>query len=828
MRAFGTIRRLKEPTALPRETGIKTIPQILVAALAIFSSAAAGETIGEITVEPASIELFGPAESAQVLVHGKTADGRLIDLTTNATFRVLGGAATASASGLVSTEQDGLATLEIDAGGRQARIPITVERFGEPRNFDFEQHITPILNRFGCNGSACHGKAGGQNGFQLSVFGFDPRSDFETLTVRARGRRLSRTAADASMFLLKASGELPHEGGAILDRNSREFETLRDWIEAGAPLEAEVPRVMAVRVSPGERSLQPGSRQQLRVVATDESGREIDVTALSKFETNRPGIAEVDENGLITIGQRAGQAAIMARYLGYIDTFEVLIPGPEQSGAFPVLAQHNFIDEHVDRKLAALNLHPSRLAGDSEFLRRAFLDIIGTLPTSVEARAFLADKSPDKRAKLVDGLLDRPEFVDYWALRWADQLRVDSEALGAQGAFAFYQWIRQNVENNAPWDEFVRQILTADGPLGQAPAGHFYKVTKRPGDAASTLSQVFLGVRITCAECHHHPFDKWEQDDYYGMQAYFQPVSVQKIVDQEFIVAAAPSTATNPRTKEKIFPHPLGTARPLEAETPEVSGRESLAAWLTSPENPWFAQNLANRLAAHFFGRGLIEPIDDVRDTNPPSNPELLAALAKEVVAKDYDIKAVIRTIAASRTYQLSSEPNSSNLADEENYSRAWLKRLPSEVLLDAVSQVTGIPEKFMGTPPGFRAIQLWDSQVDHYFLKIYGRPIRATACTCERGDEVSIAQVMHLMNSPQINAKIGDEAGRVARLVGSIPDNAELIDEIYLTTFSRFPDTAEKETALAHFAQPGKTRQLLAEDLTWSLMNALEFVFNH
>ena len=714
-----------------------------------------------------------------------------------------------------------------------------------PRQFNFENDISPLLTRHGCNASQCHGKAEGQNGFKLSVFGYDALADFRALTVESKGRRTSPAAPEQSLMLAKASGALPHQGGARIPAGSPDYETVRAWLAAGAPFgSTNDARVVRVELEPRERILAPGSKLQLRVNATYSDGRKADVTRFCVFQSNNDSLAKVDEHGAVLIGSLPGQTSVMARYLGEVTSFMAIVPRPGKPVGDAGFAEFNFIDKHVNAHLKKLNLRPSDVCDDATFLRRAHLDIIGTLPTAEEARRFLSDdvaaevrrrsdgatnesaSSPrrlQRRAQLVEELLKRPEFADFWALKWADLLRVDRQKLGQRDAYAYYRWIRDQFAANRPLDQFARALLTAEGPLDDAPAGHFYKVVTRPGDMANAVSQVFLGIRLACAECHHHPFDRWSQTDYYGMSGLFAQVSIRKGALGETLLAEGNPATKHPRTGENVPPHAL------DAEPSKDPGdrRRALAEWFTAPENPWFARNLANRLAAHFLGRGVIEPVDDVRATNPPGNPALLDALAGAVVESRFDLKQFIRTLTASRTYQLSATPNDTNAQDEQNYSRALFKRLPAEVLLDAVSQVTGVPEKFDGVPNGARAIQLWDSQTQHYFLKLFGRPVRVTACECERNSEASIAQVLHLLNSPNLHAKLTHADGQLARLNAAHPDNSKLADELYLTFFSRLPSDAERQLVAKHLAA-SPDRQQAVEDYAWSLLNAVEFVFNH
>ena len=696
-----------------------------------------------------------------------------------------------------------------------------------PRIFNFENDIIPVFSRFGCNSSGCHAKAEGQNGFKLSVFGFDPGADYLALTQEARGRRVLTPVPEQSLLLAKASGGVPHGGGVRIDRQSEFYRTLRDWIAAGTPFGSPSdPQVVSVKVEPREQSLKPRQQQSLRVLATYSDGRQADVTSLAKFQSNNEGLATVDEAGLVTAGETPGDVAVMAAFMGQVDVFRALLPRPEPIASYPSLPEFNFVDGHVDRKLRKLNILPSGPATDADFLRRVTLDIIGTLPTAEETRAFLADDRADKRARLVNRLLQRPEYAEFWALKWADLLRVDRQALGHRRAFEYYQFLKSRLASNTRYDQFCRDIVSAKGPLSEQPGGIFYKVVTSSGAMASTVSQVFLGVRIECAQCHHHPFDRWSQHDYLGMQGYFMQVAFKPTPAGEALVSNPAGKVTHPRTGEVVFTHALGM--PTPTEDPPGDRRRQLGTWLTSPENPWFARNLVNRFWAHFLGRGLVEPVDDVRTTNPPSNPELLDALSRSFTESGFDVQQLIRTICASRVYQTSATPNSTNQRDDQNYSRALLKRPSAEVLFDAVCQVTGVEEKFAGTPPGVRAVQLWDSQVPHYFLKLFGRPTRVTACECERSVEPSVAQVLHVLNSPEIQDKLSHEGGRVARLVHRISDNGLLVDEFFLTFLNRYPSDEERTRATNFLRDHADNRRQAAEDLAWTLLNTVEFLFNH
>jgi hypothetical protein len=677
--------------------------------------------------------------------------------------------------------------------------------------FHFENDILPILGRHGCNSSGCHGKAEGQGGFKLSVFASDPEADYAALTKEGRGRRLIPSAPDASLFLRKGSGRAAHGGGTRFPYGGEDYRTLRAWIAAGMPFGSpDAPRVVLLRVEPTERVMSPKAEQKLRVFAKYSDGTEKDVTRHARFQSNADAVAGVSASGLVTTGDVPGEAAVMAAYLGEVGLFRVMVPRPTTPKPLAALQpQFNLIDKLVDAKLAKLNVAPSGLCSDADFLRRVFLDLTGTLPTPAETRAFLADTAKDKRAKLVESLLDRPEFADLWAMRWADLLRVDRQALGHQRAYLYYKWIRQSIAENKPFDQFARELVTAEGPADEVGPVNFFKVVTKPGEVAGTVSQVFLGVRIACAECHHHPFDRWKQSDYYGMTAFF-----------------APSPPTHPRTKQPVFAYALGTDMP--AKNPEGDRRLLLAEWMTRPDNPYFARNLANRTWAWLLGRGLVEPVDDVRATNPPSNPELLDALAKFTIENKYDVRKLVVLITGSRVYQTSATPNATNEKDEQNFSRAYFKRPEAEVLLDMLCQSLGVPEKFGGSPTATRAVQLWDSKARHDFLKLFGRPSRVSACECERTREPSVSQVLNLLNSPDIQAKLTHEAGTVAKLVREQKDDAKLVEELYLTFFSRFPTAEETDLGVKHLRKYAANRREAAEDLAWAMLNSTEFAFNH
>lgn len=780
-------------------------------------------------IDPETVVLDGSGSLVTPIVTGETSDGRLIDLTDQAKFENLSPALyQLTAQRRLRGIEDGGGSLQVSALGQTREVPVQVRGMHVPRQYHFENDILPILSKFSCNMSGCHGKAEGQNGFKLSVFGYDPRADHVALTQESRGRRVNPLNPATSLLLQKASGGMPHGGGVRIAKSSEDYRTLLGWLSTGMQYGSQdAPRVTSITVTPHERTLSMKAHQQLRVVARYSNGSEADVTHHARFQSNNESVARVDEFGLVTVSEVPGDVAIMAGYLGAVDVFRTLVPRAEQLTADAGQPVHNFIDQHIDAKLRKLQIQASGLCSDADFLRRVYLDLIGTLPTAEESRTFLADTNVDRRAKLVEALLQRPEFADYWALKWSDWLRVERQALGHDGAYRYYKWIRESFATNLPLDQFARELLAGQGLLTEHPASYFYKVVSDPGEMASTLSQSLMGIRIECARCHHHPFDRWSQDDYYGMQAFFTGVRFKSTPRGEMLFASTGGVSQNPRTGQQIFAHPLETAMPAAAPTGDP--RLVFANWLVSPDNPYFARNVVNRAWAHLLGRGIVEPLDDVRLTNPPSHPELLTALARDFVDHRFDFRHLLRTIVASRTYQLSAGVNPTNAADEQNFSRATLRRLDAEVLLDAICQTTAIPEKFDGVPAGSRAIQLWDSQVPHYFLGIFGRPVRSTPCDCERATAPNVSQVLHVLNSPEIQAKLTHDGGYLAEL-SRRPEATDqrVVEELYLTFFSRLPTSQERAVAETYLKDHAANRRSALEDVAWSMLNSLEFVFNH
>ncbi|HEX3314200.1 MAG TPA: DUF1549 domain-containing protein [Gemmataceae bacterium] len=774
-----------------------------------------------IHVGPAAIVLDNPEATQQVVVWTSTAD-----FTRTVDYRMLDPKiAIVEATGLVRPVGDGKTTLVILRGKEETRVPVEVSGLRTPPLVDFRTQIIPLFSKAGCNMGGCHGKAEGKNGFKLSIFGFDPASDFASITKESRGRRILPSAPDDSLLLRKGSGRISHGGGRRLPPDSLAYHRLRRWIAEGARFEAEAAPIVGIEVEPRERVLQPHGTQQLRVTAIDAAGHRRCVTTSAKFDSNAPSIARPDSSGLIQASDIPGQAAILVRFLDYVTSCRVVLPQTER--VFDRPAEATYIDRRAWDNLERLGIPAAERADDATFLRRVYLDTIGTLPTAAEARAFLTDKSPGKRARLIDRLLDRPEYSDYWTMLWSDLLRVDRDAITPAGAVAFTRWLKKQFAENRPYDEFVRTILTARGSISDEGPAALYKALQTPEEMSRSFSQVFFGVRIQCAQCHHHPSDRWGQDDYFALAGFFTGVQRKPLPGGgEAIVAKKGTDLPHPRTAKPIPARALG-AEPADFAK-HVDRRAVLADWLIAPGNPYFTRAAVNRLWAHYFSRGLVEPLDDMRATNPASNEPLLDDLARHFRNSKYDVKEFTRTLLNSRVYQLAGRPPGSKVIDEQNFSSVAPKAMPAEVLLDALSQATGVPEKFNGWPAGYRAIQLWDNRVPSYFFRIFGRPVRASVCECERSNEPSIAQALHLMNSEEIADKIHTPTGTARRLARSKKTPAEIIDELYLTTLTRFPSESERASMLRVFAEAGADRQGATEDALWALVNSRGFVYNH
>jgi hypothetical protein len=791
-----------------------------------------------LAVQPETVSLTGPRAHQQIIVTGKYADGSVRDLTP---FCEVTTAATDVAElrdGLVTAHKTGTTSLRVAVGGLAIAVPVVVTDFDRPAPVSFRQEFIAALNVGGCNAGACHGTPSGKGGFKLSLRGYDPAADYLTLTREAFNRRTDSNDPAASLMLLKALGKVPHEGGQRFRPDAVPASVIRTWLAEG--LQDDPPSLAApvgVTILPGSRLLRAPARfQQLGVLAKLSDGRSRDVTRLTVFTSSDAAVAEVNANGLVEFRQ-AGEVAILCRYLDIMETVRLTYLEPRSGFVWKDVPQSNYIDHHVFAKLKMLSIPPSDVCTDEEFIRRAYLDACAILPTPEEVKAFVADAAKDKRAKLIDRLLDRTEYADFWTLKWADVLRNDRKTVQVKGTHVYQGWLRRHIESNTPFDEVVRELLTADGNTSANPPANYYRVSREPTALAESTAQLFFGVRMQCAKCHNHPFERWTQDDYYSLAAFFarvrqkkdpaEPGPDAKTVGGEIIYNDRAGEVTQPRTGKVMPPKIMG--RPAPAIPPGQDRREVLAEQVTAADNPFFARSVVNRIWFHVTGRGIVDPVDDFRESNPSANDELLDALARDFVAHKYDLKYLIRTIMNSRTYQLSAQTNDLNKDDNKYFSHAVTKLLTAEQLLDALCTATEVPEKYAGLPLGTRAVQLPDGEVNHPFLKTFGQPARELACECEREGDSNLAQALQLINGPTVNEKLRSPNNRIGRLLAKKRSDCAVLAELYLATVSREPTEDEIDAALEHVrkAKP-EDRRKAWEDVQWALVNSKEFLFRH
>jgi len=818
-----------------------------------------------LVVQPVEIRLAGPRASRQILVTGRYSDGSERDLTGVCDIRAeKPDVVNISRGGWLRPLATGETTLVVHAADCTSRVGVVVTDFDKPQPVSFRHEFIAALNVAGCNAGACHGIPSGRGGFKLSLRGYDPPADYLELTHSALGRRTNRFDAEASLILKKGLGLVAHAGGPrLLSVNPVPQETVRGWLSQGLlddPLGA--PTLTKVEVLPHSRIQNaPAHRQQLAVLAHFNDGSVRDVTRLTAFSSSEENIAIVDANGLVELKQ-TGEAAILCRYLDIIECARLTYLEPRSDFVWSNPPENNDVDRHVFAKLRMLNILPSALCTEQEFLRRAYLDLCGILPTPDECRGFLADSASDKRARLIDLLLERPEFADFWAYKWLDVLRSNRLHIQIKGSHAYRQWLRSHIERNTPWNEVVAELLTASGSTFAHPAANFYRgpydngapVVQSPQNLAESTAQLFFGIRLQCAKCHNHPFERWTQDDYYHMAAWFsqlkakpdaenpgsppQPYPWQLRENALVIYADRTGEVTHPQSGKTMAPRVLGLPAPVIA--PGKDRRADLATFVTSPENPHFARATVNRIWFHLLGRGIVDPPDDFRDSNPSANDALLEALAREFVTSRFDVKQVVRTIANSRTYQLSSHAQTGNQEDEKYFSHALVrrKRLTAELLLDAICAATGAPEKFTDMPEGTRAVQLPDGQViytggryaswdRHPFLKAFGQPAREAVCECEREGDLNLARVLEMKNGEFLLGKLRAPDNRLARLLSQNLPDAQIVSELFLATLSRPPNPDEAQAALAHVANASDQRSAW-EDIQWALLNTNEFLFRH
>lgn len=784
----------------------------------------------QLELTPPAFTLTGPRARQQLAVTGLFRDHDPRDVTADAVIESSNLAVVRIENGIAYPVADGEAEVTVKIADKAVTAHVTVKLFGTPDPVSFKTETLAALTKAGCNMGACHGSPSGKGGFRLSLRGYDPPLDILTLKNEAYGRRTNPMQPDESLILKKPLMEVAHGGGQRIQKNDPVHATLRQWIAEGLRLDpADEPDLLSIEIYPIKRIFQPeGKRQQTVVMGTFSDGTVRDVTALTVFSSSSESVAKVNEKGLIDKVGR-GETAILARYLDKMSTSFLTFLDDVPNFAWNDSPEYNFIDRHVNDKLKQLRILASDLCTDEEFIRRATLDTCGRLPTIEETQAFLNDLSDDKRARLVDSLIESPDHAAFWTLKWADVLRANTGKLTAPGVAKFDRWIYEGILHDQPMDQFARELLTANGSVFENPAASYWKASREPTDAVETTAQLFLGIRIQCAKCHNHPFERWTQDNYYGLGAAFARVGRKpgQSENDEVIFAAPGGEVTQPRTGKTMQVHLLLKG---DVNVPaEQDRREVFAEWLTSAENPFFAKAVSNRIWGHLLGRGIVEPVDDFRDSNPASNAKLLNELAQQFAEHDFSRRWLIKTIMASHTYQRSSRTNEFNKTDEIYASHAVVRMLGAEQLLDAISDVTAMPETFAGVPAGTRATQLPEPPTDNYFLKVFGQPQREMACECERSSESNLSQALQMINGPTVHNKLRADGGRIAQMITAMKSDDEIITTVYLAAVSRAPSSGEMQTAKNHIASvPADQRRLALEDIGWAVLNSKEFLFQH
>ncbi len=790
-----------------------------------------------LVVQPATITLNGPRAMQQIVVSGQYPDGTVRDLTPFCQFSAeAADIIDIAAGGFLTAKKDGTTNLVIKAGPQTTKSAVVVKDFGKADPISFRRHFIAALNVGGCNMGACHGTPSGKGGFRLSLRGYDPAADYIQLTRDVLGRRTDRLDPDASLILQKALAKVPHEGGERFKINTVPAQTIRAWVAEGLQDDpVDLPALKNIEVLPGGRVLNAPARwQQLAVLAHYADGSIRDVTRLTVFSSSDTAVAEVGTSGLVEFNQ-SGEVAILCRYLDEMQAVRLTYLESKKGFAWSNPPENNYVDKLTFNKLKMLSILPSDLCTDQEFVRRVYLDVCGILPTPDEVKTFLAGTDKDKRAKLIDTLLERPEYADFWTLKWSDVLRSNRKTIQLKGIHVYQHWLRDHFVKNTPFNEVVKELLTASGSTFANPPANFYRIARDPESLAETTAQLFFGIRMQCAKCHNHPFERWTQDDYYSMAAFFVRIGRKKDVVEGGTTPQAPGAEVifDLRAGEKVQPRSGKTMPPkfmggaVATIKPGQDRREALADWIASPDNPFFPKSVVNRIWFHLNGKGIVDPVDDFRDSNPSANDELLDALAKDFVGHKFDVKYIIRTICNSRTYQLSAQSNESNKDDNKYFSHAVTKLLPAEPLLDAICTATEVPEKFAGLPAGTRAVQLPDGEVNHVFLKTLGQPGRELACECEREGDSNLAMALQFINGPTINEKTRNPGNRIGRLMNAKATDQAILTEIYLATLSRPPQEAEVKAILEHVGKAQDKRKAW-EDVQWALLNAKEFLFRH
>jgi hypothetical protein len=789
----------------------------------------ASATLTDLKVFPPDIKLSSKQDKQSIIIQATYSDGATKDVTSDASLVLKDKSIVRLEKDVLSPLADGTTELSVKFEGQSLSVPISVEKAHVERPISFKLDVMPVLMKAGCNAGSCHGSSRGKDGFRLSLFGYDPDGDYFRLTRESIGRRVNLAIPEESLMIEKALGRVPHTGGERFTTNSPLYHTLLGWLAAGAPKDStNVSKVVALEIMPTQAVLEgQGTSQRLTVRAkySDETDR--DVTSLAVFSSNNEVCAKVSDDGVITAAQR-GEAFVMARF----DTFnvggQIIVVPKDLAYKWPSeIAEYNYIDTHINAKLKKLRIVPSDLCDDARFVRRAYLDITGALPTVKQVQQFFDEPSAGKRDQLIDQLLGRKEFADFWVMKFAEllQIRSRNDQFSPKSALQYYNWLQDRMTRNVSVDKIVQELITASGSTFKNPAANYYQVQTDTLKTAENAAQVFMGMRIQCAQCHNHPFDRWTMNDYYSFASFFPQIGRKPGEDprETVIFDKGEGEVKHPVTGKAMAPKFLGGDAP---EIKDETRREVLAKWLASPENPYFAKNLANVVWAHFMGRGIIDPVDDVRISNPAVNPELLDALGVKFADYKFDFKKLVRDICTSRTYQLSTRPNDSNALDDRNFAKAGIRRLRAEVLLDCITEVTETKDKFQGLPRGARAVQIADGNSSTYFLTTFGRATRETVCSCEVKTEPNLSQALHLLNGATVSEKI-NEGGVVKAMLKAGKNRDEIIQDLYLRCFARKPSEQELAKLTGFFKDPKKDEQVLT-DLFWSLLNSKEFIFNH
>jgi hypothetical protein len=793
--------------------------------------------IGEPTrleIYPRRFRLGAKRRSVQLVVTGHYADGTTRDLTRDCRWKIADESVVEVTGGVARPLADGLTEVRAVGGDREAvaLIEVSGQSQADPVSFHFE--TLAALSKQGCNAGACHGSPSGKGGFRLSLRAFDPSLDQLTLIREIYNRRVDLLQPESSLILLKPLGRVPHGGGTRLRESDVAYDLLRDWIAEGCVIDKpDAPSLQGIEIYPpsGRELRFPVRSQQITVFAKFSDGTVRDITELAVFTSSDETVATIDAHGVV-VGHDRGEIAVMVRYLDQIETVDVTFIRDVEGFAWkaPEPSSHEasrYIDELVFKKLKKLQYLPSEIGTDDEFLRRSYLDVIGTLPSLAAVKRFHDDERPDKRSRLVDELLERPGYAAFWATKWGDVLRLTRKTVTPDGAHKYYTWLVQSFARNQPYDEFARELLTASGSTYSNPAANYYRTSTDAADAAESTAQVFLGFRLACAKCHNHPFERWTQDNYYGMTAFFNRVKRKPGSRKDEIVVWVErrGEVTQPRTKKTMPPW-----LPLIGDA-TVSGdddrREALAEWMTRTENPFFATVEVNRIWYHLMGKGIVDPVDDFRDSNPPSNAELLAALASDFRESGFDRKHILRTILNSRTYQLSSTKNDFNRDDTRFFSHAYPRLLGAEQLLDGICHVTGVGQRFGELPPGTPATQLPSPDPKIEFLKVFGQPERQTVCQCERQTETNLSKALQMFNGSLIHGKLRDGNNRIRRAIREKKTDDDIVTELYLAAFCRQPRAEELDAAKRYLEKKDKREEAL-EDVCWALLNSNEFLFQH